>query len=280
MTDPVVSHVSDTALWVAAYRAMESARPDALFRDPLADRVAGARGRAIVAAAPRKLRSGWSIVTRTKLIDDLVLESLAAGRDRVINLAAGMDTRPYRLPLPPALSWIEADLPGIVDEKERLLAGERPVCALRRARVDLSDDAARTAFLREAVAGSAQTLVLTEGLLGYLEQPVVEALARDLAAHPAIRWWLLDLFSPAALQMLRNNHGHQAAPLFKFAPADGVAFFERFGWKAREVHSIVRMAIRLRRAPLRLYPLALFPRTDPRNPGRTPWFGVIRFQRA
>jgi len=73
---------------------------------------------------------------------------------------------------------------------------------------------------------------------------------------------------------------HLAAPLLKFAPADGVAFFERFGWTPREVHSIVRMAIRLRRAPLRLYPLALFPRPDPRNPGRTPWFGVIRFERG
>jgi O-methyltransferase involved in polyketide biosynthesis len=130
------------------------------------------------------------------------------------------------------------------------------------------------------VAGSSRTLVLTEGLLGYLEQPVVEALARDLAAQPAIRWWVLDLFSPAALQLLKNTHGHLAAPLFKFAPADGVAFFERFGWKAREVHSIVHAAIRLRRAPLRLYPLALFPRPNPRNPGRTPWFGVIRFERA
>jgi O-methyltransferase involved in polyketide biosynthesis len=48
--DPLVSNVSDTARWVAAYRAMESARPDALFRDPYADRLAGARGHAIGAA--------------------------------------------------------------------------------------------------------------------------------------------------------------------------------------------------------------------------------------
>ena len=123
MAEPPVSHVSDTALWVAAYRAMESARPDALFVDRLAELVAGARGRAIVAAAPRGLGTGWSLVTRTKLIDDLFLASIAAGCDRVLNLAAGMDTRPYRLALPPGLTWVEADLPGIIDEKERLLAG-------------------------------------------------------------------------------------------------------------------------------------------------------------
>jgi len=51
-TDPLISNVSDTARWIAAYRANESARPDALFHDPLADQIAGARGHAIVAAAP------------------------------------------------------------------------------------------------------------------------------------------------------------------------------------------------------------------------------------
>jgi O-methyltransferase involved in polyketide biosynthesis len=52
VTDPLISNVSDTARWVAVYRAWESARPDALFRDPLAGRLAGERGRAIAAAAP------------------------------------------------------------------------------------------------------------------------------------------------------------------------------------------------------------------------------------
>src|SRR5215468_1053015 len=123
MAEPVVPPVSDTARWVAAYRAMESARADALFKDPLADRMAGARGRAMAAGAPRLIRKGWSIITRTKLIDDLVLDTVRAGCDRVVNLAAGMDTRPYRLPLPASLQWIDADLPALLDEKERLLAG-------------------------------------------------------------------------------------------------------------------------------------------------------------
>jgi methyltransferase (TIGR00027 family) len=280
MAESSVSHVSDTALWVAAYRAIESARPDALFVDRLADRVAGARGRAIVAASPRGLGTGWSLVTRTKLIDDLILASIADGCDRVLNLAAGMDTRPYRLALPAGFTWIEADLPGIVDEKERLLAGETPGCALRRERVDLSDAAARAAFLRDALEGSSRALVLTEGLLGYLDEAVASALGRDLASSPAIRWWLLDLFSQSALEMLRRIKGHPAAPLFKFAPADGVAFIERCGWKARDVQSILRKAIRFRRAPLRFLPLLLFPEVNPRRPGKTPWYAVVRFERA
>ena len=97
----LVTHVSDTARWTALYRATESARADALFRDPLAGRLAGEQGRAIVANTPVTSRSGWWLIARTKIIDDAILEAIANGCDRVLNLAAGLDTRPYRLDLPP-----------------------------------------------------------------------------------------------------------------------------------------------------------------------------------
>jgi hypothetical protein len=100
-TDPLISNVSDTARWVPTYRATESARPDALFHDPLAERLAGERGSAIVASAPRTIRNGWWLVARTKVIDDVIIEAIGDGCDRVLNLAAGLDTRPYRLDLPP-----------------------------------------------------------------------------------------------------------------------------------------------------------------------------------
>jgi methyltransferase (TIGR00027 family) len=280
MADGIVSHVSDTALWVAQYRANESARPDAIFHDPLAARLAGERGRAIAATAPKRLRSGWSIVARTKLIDDLVLACVAEGCDRVVNLAAGLDTRPYRLPLPSTLTWLEADLPAVVDEKERLLAGETPRCALAREKVDLSDEAARRTFLARAAAGAARALVVTEGLLGYLDAEVARALGSDLAAEPAFRWWVLDLFSPGALAMIKATRGHQAAPLLGFAPRQGVGFFEALGWRALEVHAIARAAGRLGRLPWPLRPLLWLPDPDPRRPGKARWFGVVRLARA
>src|SRR6202012_5406800 len=77
-----ITHVSDTARWTALHRATESARPDALFSDPLAERLAGEHGRAIVANAPWRNRSGWWLVARTKLIDDAIAEAIAAGCDR------------------------------------------------------------------------------------------------------------------------------------------------------------------------------------------------------
>jgi methyltransferase (TIGR00027 family) len=281
LPEPIVSHVSDTARWVAVYRARESERPDALFRDPFAARLAGARGQEIAAATPRAAATGWSAVTRTKLIDDLVLQSIAQGCDRVLNLAAGFDTRPYRLALPRTLTWVEADLPALIEEKERLLVAETPVCTLVRETVDLADSAARAAFLRRAVQGASQTLVLTEGLVVYLDDATVRALARDLAAEPGIRWWMLDLLSPGVRAMISDGLGgrHPARALVKFAPENGVAFFEALGWRARDVSSLFRAAARFRRASLWMRALTIFPDPDPRRLGKARWSAVVRFER-
>ena len=280
MPEPLVTNVSDTARWVAVYRARESERADALFRDPYAERLAGERGRAIAAHMPREARSGWPLVIRTKLIDDLVLASVAEGCDRVLNLAAGFDTRPYRMKLPAELRWVEADLPAMVDEKQRLLASETPRCRLTREKVDLSDAGARAAFLEEALRGATKALVITEGLLTYLDDDQVRALGRDFASRAAARWWLLDVTSPAILQMMRKGMGDhlQNAPM-KFAPADGIAFFEGLGWRASDVLSIFREAVRHKRVPRFLRLFAFLPEPDPRKPGSARWSAVVRFER-
>jgi O-methyltransferase involved in polyketide biosynthesis len=82
-TGPIITHVSDTARWTALHRATESARPDALFSDPLAERLAGEHGRAIVAGVPRMTRNGWWLVARTKIIDDVIAKAIADGCDRL-----------------------------------------------------------------------------------------------------------------------------------------------------------------------------------------------------
>jgi methyltransferase (TIGR00027 family) len=281
LSEPVISHVSDTARWIAVYRAWETARPDALFRDPFAEQLAGERGRAIAAVTPRAAATGWAAVTRTKLIDDLVLESIGQGCDRVLNLAAGFDTRPYRMALPPTLTWVEADLPALIEEKRRLLAGATPTCRLVREAVDLADSAARAAFLGRALEGATAPLVITEGLVVYLDDGTVRALARDLAAA-GIRWWVLDMMSPRIRETISNGMGgrHPARALMKFAPENGVAFFESLGWRAREVCSLFRAAVRFRRAPLWMRPLALFGDPDPRRLGKARWSAVVRFERA
>jgi methyltransferase (TIGR00027 family) len=278
--DHLITNVSDTARWVATYRATETARADALFHDHLADRLAGERGHAMVAAAPRAMRNGWWLVARTKVIDDIVMEAIGDGCDLVLNLAAGLDTRPYRLGVPSELRWVEADLPGLLAEKQQLLAGETPRCRLTAHAVDLADSHARDAFLDEELSGASRALVLTEGLLMYLDEGDVRALSSSFT-RPEIAWWMLDFAGPGLQKRLNKRTGGMldSAPI-KFAPADGLAFYERLGWHPVEVDSVFTAAHRFGRLPLWMRLAAWLPQPDPRKPGNQPYSGIVRLTRA
>lgn len=266
-----ITHVSDTARWTALHRATESARPDALFRDPLAERLAGDQGRAIVAKAPRGTRDGWWLVARTKLIDDAIADAIANGCDRVLNLAAGLDTRPYRLDLPADLTWIEGDLPKLLGEKTELLADQVPRCRLTRTAVDLADPRARDAFLDEALCGASKALILTEGLLVYLDDADVTALSGAFQ-RPEVAWWMLDFGGPGLKKMMNDKMAGmmQNAP-FRFAPENGLAFFEDLGWRVARWEALYKAARRLHRLPLMMRPLTWLPEPDPRRPGGRSW---------
>src|SRR5689334_23330923 len=106
-SEPHIRNISDTARWVAVYRARETERPDAVFRDPFARRLAGERGEQIVASIPFAEKNSWPFVARTWLVDKLIDDQVRQGTDMVVNLAAGLDARPYRMDLPRALQWIE-----------------------------------------------------------------------------------------------------------------------------------------------------------------------------
>jgi methyltransferase (TIGR00027 family) len=167
----LITHVSDTARWTALYRATESARPDALFNDPLAERLAGEQGRAIVANTSLTSRNDWWLIARTKIIDDAILAAIANGCDRVLNLAAGLDTRPYRLDLPADFPWVEADLPQLLADKTQLLADQTPRCRLTRVAVDLSDPVASAAFFERGVGRRLQSDGLDRGSVDVSERP-------------------------------------------------------------------------------------------------------------
>ncbi len=278
----VVANVSDTARWAAAYRAMESARPDALFHDPLAERLACAMGMAIAARTPLPARNGWPVILRTKLIDDWIMQSVAAGCDGVLNLAAGLDTRPYRLPLPAALDWIEVDLPAMIEEKSRMLADSAPHCRLTRRAADLSDARARSELLDDVLSRHGRLLVITEGLLMYLDDASAGSLARDLC-RPGVDSWVFDILSPAVRKDIMRGMKRELkqAPMH-FAPSDGVAFFERLGWTVLEVRSALREAHRAKRLPLLLHLLASLPlpEPNPRNLGKARWSGIVWLTRA
>src|SRR5215472_10005287 len=144
---PLIRNISDTALWVAVYRARETERPDAVSRDPLARKLAGERGEQIARSMQFGERHAWSYVARTWLVDQMIARQVQQGTDMIVNLAAGLDTRPYRMDLPRALRWVEVDLTPMIDYKEQVLSAEKPACELTRVRMNLSDvDARRRLF--------------------------------------------------------------------------------------------------------------------------------------
>ena len=106
----MVRSISDTARWVAYFRALETERPDALFRDPYAERLAGAHGFQIASTLPDGNKHEWAWVARTYLFDQFLSRAIHDGADLVVNLAAGLDARPYRMNLPATLQWVEVDL--------------------------------------------------------------------------------------------------------------------------------------------------------------------------
>jgi methyltransferase (TIGR00027 family) len=236
-----ITHVSDTARWVACYRALETERSDALFKDPWARRLAGERGFEILDAMPGGRQMSWPLVTRTAVMDEIILQRIRENDiDTVLDLAAGLDARPWRLPLPPALRWIDVDHADMLEYKNSILAGEKPGCRYEAIATDLADGFARRELFRLVGASSKRVLVITEGLLIYLQEAQVTNLARDLHDIPAMQLWLTDLASPGLLAMMEKNWAPRVragnAP-FVFGPADAPAFFAALGWKEVEYRS-------------------------------------------
>lgn len=247
----MIENVSDTARWVAVYRAMETERKDAHFRDPWARRLAGERGEAIVREMPRGRQTAWPMIVRTQVFDEIILDRVRNhGVDTVLNLAAGLDVRPWRLELPPSLRWFDVDLPGITEYKAGVMAGETPRSRYEAVIADLADAVQRQGVFARVAADARQALVVSEGLLIYLAPEDVAALAADLHAQPAFRWWLTDLASPRLLQWMMKSWGKQVrdgnAP-FRFAPEENAGFFLRHGWKEAAWSSTMEDARRLKR---------------------------------
>ena len=180
----------------------------------------------------------------------------------VISLAAGLDARPYRMSLPETLQWIEVDLPGILEYKETILANEKPVCQLEKVKLDLSDRPGRVALFKQLAGRAGKALIFCEGLMIYLSEEEAGTLAADLSAQKNFLRWIFDLSSPGLLVMAQKEMGgalKDSNASFKFAPEEGEAFFQRFGWKPLESRSKLKTAATIKRLPEEMMSYAAIP---------------------
>ncbi len=214
-------------------RALETARPDRLFADPLAATFAEAGG--LDPDSPPGGRRGvalrvW-VVARTLFLDDLLAEAGQQGCRQVVLLGAGFDARAFRLPWPPGTRCFEVDTPDVLGPKDQVLAAEHAVPGCERFVVpcDLRDD--WPAALRAAGLDPAQpTAWIAEGLLVYLAPADVDRLLATVTGLSAPGSWLgltmttreADAFADTRLATLRQSR----------APDDPVGWLAGLGWAA------------------------------------------------
>jgi methyltransferase (TIGR00027 family) len=182
----IATSVGTTAVMVAAARAAETDRPDALIRDPYAKLLVSEAGTGVwenmldgsildkveaidpeAAAVFQHMRSYQAV--RTHFFDAHFTGAVAAGIRQVVILASGLDSRAYRLDWPAGTTVYEIDQPKVLAYKSATLAanGATPSADRHEVPIDLRQD------WPAALAGAgfdpeAPTAWLAEGLLMYL----------------------------------------------------------------------------------------------------------------
>ncbi|WP_042377509.1 class I SAM-dependent methyltransferase [Streptacidiphilus melanogenes] len=238
-----------TAVGVARVRAVESEREDALFRDPLARAFAAAgglwpTGTALPddeAARLRWLGVAFSIVIRTKFLDDLLRRASASGVRQVVLLGAGMDSRAFRMDWPEGTRLFEVDTAAPLDFKASVLRQERaaPRCERITVAVDLREDWPGAL----AAAGhdpAAPTVWIAEGLLIYLPEEAVELLLARIGAQSAAGSRMgLTLGSRGVIERFGADAvpGSAASMWVSEMPDDPVGWLAGHGWEA-ESHTL------------------------------------------
>jgi methyltransferase (TIGR00027 family) len=270
MGDEQIQHTSESALMTAGWREMESSRSDALFHDPLAARLAGDRGLRMARSRPL---GAWVVAIRTVLIDAFLRSAIASGINTVINLGAGLDTRPYRMDLPSSLKWVEVDYPSLVDGKNAQLSTEVPACSIERVGLDLADRDARRELFDRIWTTSTSATVLTEGVLGDLSVDEAAGLADDLRAQTGCESWMIDYFSPRLLAAYQKHPPHPDVPV-RFDPPSWESFFTEHGWRIREIRFLGEESERLHRA-VPLSPLDRVMRLFTSRPLRDMGYAII-----
>jgi len=193
-------HLGVTARHTAAARAQESQRPNRLFNDRWAEQLAGREGKEWV--EHQSIDSGISIIVRTRFFDDFLKRVTESSSLRqVVLLAAGLDTRAYRLPWPDHTRLFELDQPQVLEYKEQVLteAGAQPLCERKVIAADLTTSWSEP-LLQAGFQPQQPSAWLLEGLLLYLPQATIMHLLNEITSLAAPGSWLgFDIVNHAML---------------------------------------------------------------------------------
>ena len=254
----ITTSVGSTALFVAAARALEAQKPEPLVLDPYAEifcravggewsdlldgQASGSHGRQLLGGDFGRHFVSFQ-AARTKYFDAYFAKAVAAGVRQIVVIAAGLDSRAYRLPWADGTVIFEIDQPKVLDFKRGVMAelGDSARADRREVAVDLRDDWPQ-ALVDSGFDRSAPTAWIAEGLLIYLPETAQEQLFAGIDALSSPGSWLaVEEGRPMPRQVLEAKRQQETedgdAGMFftliyneQIAPAD--EWFGARGWSA------------------------------------------------
>jgi methyltransferase (TIGR00027 family) len=231
--------IAKTSLLTAAIRAVESNRSEnerRLFTDPLAAALAGHEGFSILEQVLAEIGEQASVPLRTRYFDERINHASAGGIRQIVILAAGMDSRAYRLPFPDGTRVFELDKPEVLSLKQERLGEALPHCVRYTVAVDLQDEW-QAALLQGGMDPSESILWLVEGLLLYLvEADVLTLFERIDRLSNANSILLFDVLGRSLLdapQMAEQRHfSEKLGTPWRFGIDEPEEFMKRLGWSS------------------------------------------------
>ncbi len=231
--------IAKTSLLTAAMRAVETGRSDGegrLFLDPYAELLAGDKGNLLLQKAIAVSGDQPAIAIRTSFMDKRIEHFVSEGLRQIVILAAGMDTRSYRLNFPKETEVFELDRKEVFDYKNEKLNGMNTKCARHCLAVDLREEW-QEQLIQIGFKSGERTLWLVEGLLMYLEEHQVIALLKRINTLASTNdVMLFDVLTKTLLEAphMKAQLGFLAsigAP-WRFGTNEPEEFMSGFGWNA------------------------------------------------
>ncbi|MEV3874366.1 SAM-dependent methyltransferase [Streptomyces sp. NPDC049906] len=186
--------ISSTAGWTAAARELENVRADRILEDPLTLCTDAERRQWQEVVVSVLGYSPPVVAVRARMGDEAVKVAVDEGVRQVVSLAAGLESRAFRLQLPTELLYMEVDLPALLEARNQRLARTRHSLRPGCRRVEVAADLSGPWRQHVEDAGfdpEAPTLWLVEGLLPYLDAGACRTLLRTVRemSAPGSRLW-------------------------------------------------------------------------------------------